>query len=376
VNSSISFVIQHTAQIDGGNSGGPLLVQNSRSNVGFDVIGINTWKTNHREGTNFAVPAAHITQFLDSIGYIQTAIKNEAKIAERMKAFAAITKSKTTSYKDILPFVSMDYMLSVPAISFMAMMSSASDSARIHAREQFHEIEPFGAFRIIIADAIWRTRSNALTFENTAAAQTPAVINVNFSENGKPVQSEWKYDEGYFSLINFGGLRIKQFRTKASKNYNPDAGAHATVAFPNNDFQTTIYEIGLSRFYNRYIGQGGAFGFNMIDIPAQNEHSEPEKVTNVCIIFNALILQRPIEISKFHIIPYGRVPLAMNLGNALYASVGADFGAKFGMAFKNGNFVYLGLEYRMRFAKYLASEYRGILPERLNSFGITLGYEY
>lgn len=42
-------LIQHTAQVDAGSSGGPLLIRDEQAATGYAVIGINTWKAAGRE---------------------------------------------------------------------------------------------------------------------------------------------------------------------------------------------------------------------------------------------------------------------------------------------------------------------------------------
>ena len=37
-------LVQHTAQVDAGSSGGPLLIRDENAAAGFAVVGINTWK--------------------------------------------------------------------------------------------------------------------------------------------------------------------------------------------------------------------------------------------------------------------------------------------------------------------------------------------
>lgn len=49
-------LVQHTAQVDAGSSGGPLLIRDENAAAGFAVVGINTWKASDRENTNFAIP--------------------------------------------------------------------------------------------------------------------------------------------------------------------------------------------------------------------------------------------------------------------------------------------------------------------------------
>lgn len=64
-----SFFIQHSAPIDSGNSGGPLLVKSPNSSGGghngYEVIGINSAKAVFRQSTNFAIPATSIKNFIN-----------------------------------------------------------------------------------------------------------------------------------------------------------------------------------------------------------------------------------------------------------------------------------------------------------------------
>lgn len=60
-----SFFIQHSAPIDSGNSGGPLLIKSPNSPEGYEVIGINSAKAVFRQSTNFAIPVTSIKNFID-----------------------------------------------------------------------------------------------------------------------------------------------------------------------------------------------------------------------------------------------------------------------------------------------------------------------
>lgn len=55
------YIVQHTAPIDGGSSGGPLLSSDNR------VLGVNTWKAGERENVGLAIPAPYIKEFVASI---------------------------------------------------------------------------------------------------------------------------------------------------------------------------------------------------------------------------------------------------------------------------------------------------------------------
>ena len=56
--------IQHTAQVDPGNSGGPLLIPQQSAPGGYTVVGINTLKASRRQAANFAIPINTIQTFI------------------------------------------------------------------------------------------------------------------------------------------------------------------------------------------------------------------------------------------------------------------------------------------------------------------------
>lgn len=78
----IEYVIQHSALIDPGSSGGPLLIRNTEDENRWDVAGINTWSVNDRDSTYFAIPTFEVQDYLgmvyQSVDGDQDAILEEA----------------------------------------------------------------------------------------------------------------------------------------------------------------------------------------------------------------------------------------------------------------------------------------------------------
>ncbi|MDR3123805.1 MAG: serine protease, partial [Treponema sp.] len=58
--------IQHTAQIDPGNSGGPLLIPVEGVPAGYAVVGINTLSARFRQAANFSIPVYRVNAFLNT----------------------------------------------------------------------------------------------------------------------------------------------------------------------------------------------------------------------------------------------------------------------------------------------------------------------
>lgn len=74
-----SVAIQHTASIDPGSSGGPLLI---KKNGKYHIVGINTWKASYRDGVAIAIPAADIDTFLLSL---DNPITNNLHVLENLQ---------------------------------------------------------------------------------------------------------------------------------------------------------------------------------------------------------------------------------------------------------------------------------------------------
>lgn len=111
-NDSLSL-IQHTAQIDAGSSGVPLLVRNNDQENSYRVVGLNTWKAVARENANFAIPAAEIERFCNTF---MSAPKPDIKSLKRRAD--DMLKAAQKDYKDVLPYIAYEYLSEVTPRSF------------------------------------------------------------------------------------------------------------------------------------------------------------------------------------------------------------------------------------------------------------------
>ena len=59
-------IIQHSASIDPGSSGGPLLLKNDEGK--YEILGVNTWKAFYREGVGLAIGKEDVQAFIASLG--------------------------------------------------------------------------------------------------------------------------------------------------------------------------------------------------------------------------------------------------------------------------------------------------------------------
>ena len=83
-----SRIIQHTASIDPGSSGGPLLLKNAEGK--YEILGINTWKAFYREGVGLAIGKEDVQAFLASLASPKAA----RGLALRLPQFAGLGSAK------------------------------------------------------------------------------------------------------------------------------------------------------------------------------------------------------------------------------------------------------------------------------------------
>ena len=105
IDPSISTVIQHSAQIAAGNSGGPLLIASKSAADGYEVVGVNTWKAVGRDATNFSIPAGLVLKLIDKSKNPEddSVLKNN-----RTEKFKAVLTDSTRDYTELVKFISYD----------------------------------------------------------------------------------------------------------------------------------------------------------------------------------------------------------------------------------------------------------------------------
>ena len=101
-NDSNRWVIQHTAQIDAGSSGGPLLVKDGSA---YKVAGVNTWKVSNRDEMNLSISSKDLSQFIATLGNAHK--ENPENLTTLYNQMAADVQN---GYRNVLPHLSYTYM--------------------------------------------------------------------------------------------------------------------------------------------------------------------------------------------------------------------------------------------------------------------------
>lgn len=220
VDSNITTIIQHSAQVDSGNSGGPLLVSDSKAKSGYSVVGINTWKAFSRENTNFAIPASIVKKTVDSI------ISSKgvpSSIDNKIKLFTEAINDTETTFEYFSKYVSNSMVASFRSIEFTNIYQEASSSARDTILSCF-VYNPIQGVKYSISYYMYKrfrkySKIVDFTVESIEDFEKGKKVVFSIGENEKVI-SYWIIEQGIWKVFNFDDLAKDETKEQEKKDTN------------------------------------------------------------------------------------------------------------------------------------------------------------
>jgi len=196
--------IQHTAQVDAGNSGGPLLIAQRNAPSGYAAAGINTLKGIQRQAANYAVPVNILQTFINNALNPMPETYREA-LDQRLAKFTEGLNKITPVYPHISEFLSSSCIGENAEYAFEEMIIKANKTV---TRTFFLKCEEsiIDAMGIAVAWTIQESikgRSDVIASvkEVTGSDEEYTVV---FTINGRDVTSVWIREHGNWRIKNFG----------------------------------------------------------------------------------------------------------------------------------------------------------------------------
>lgn len=228
INPDITKLIQHSAQVDPGNSGGPLLRKTKSGE--YVVVGVNTWKALNRQAANFSLPALIVQDFIRT-SLTHSNVKDPVTaVTERAAAFEEIVADWDAEYEDIVPYISMDFVADFGKDIFNNVLKKASANTKKTIVNEFLFESPIAGFRYAIAWYVFSeyhkndksSSDDEITlygYEVTEPEEDDETIEVIYNLPGtkKIVRSEWIYENGIWQLYSFKYGKNSKPKAKAEK---------------------------------------------------------------------------------------------------------------------------------------------------------------
>lgn len=209
-------VIQHTAQVDPGSSGGPLLVLQENVKtitkevmVGkkkktvtenviekeYKVVGMNTWKAYNRENANFSLLAHDVLNFVNNHNNTASLAKTE-NTEQLQNKVEKYMESINTSSADMVPFISTKMVTGLSESQLSTMLKNVSQKANNELRDG----DAVEGLKMLVADNV------------KASIKKPAELKVNnVYVNGDKGNATFNYGKKQFNSTwenNYDGWQV------------------------------------------------------------------------------------------------------------------------------------------------------------------------
>jgi serine protease Do len=196
--------IQHTAQVDPGNSGGPLLIVQASSPGGYAVVGINTLSALWRQAANYAIPSATARTFI-SAALTTRPDTYRANLDARLAAFVEGLGENRAAYPHIASYLSSACVGENAEYAMSELFDNGSRSIQ-QAFIQKCEDSVVAAMGYAVAWTIEKSIRGqgvirAALKEVTGSGEEYTVV---FTINNKDYSSVWIREYGIWRIRSFG----------------------------------------------------------------------------------------------------------------------------------------------------------------------------
>lgn len=374
-------LIQHTAQVDAGSSGGPLLIRDEQAATGYTVIGINTWKAAGRENTNFAIPARAIDDLLQNYPSNTQLLLTRDEVSKRA---TEMLRAAQSSYQAMMPFVSYQYVSNISADTFYDLVIAASDPATDAMESCFEQGSPLEGIRIGLADIICRQFSGKnYTFSTVASLDTIArKAEVVYTAGNKSISTQWMMEQGRWRLVDAENVKASNIEPNGiSKSYGFGTSVYLGLISPLNNAFDLSYSLAFKRTILTFVTYeitGSLLKINTEKTEWEdlNEVIKPG-TQNVFDIDLNLGGQLPVKCGPIYLVPYAKVLGGLYLGSEL-TGIDYGFGAGVEVAYKFGyqNYVFINLGYLGKKMKPFDDQEYRMKSKTLSGLACSIGISF
>jgi S1-C subfamily serine protease len=217
---------QHSAPIDPGNSGGPLLIGDPSDSSSFKVVGINTWMVLGRQNVNFAVSLDKLREAFSRLPDPKETLDPAAAV--RVKAGSLVTSlnAKEWSRFESSRFISSQMVMRQGWSAFTDMLPSLNDAEREDWVQRFLQASPVETLQQTVYSRIYKAlhmKDQSVVLDSVD--QLPDVdrerrVRTGLSAGKKVFYLDWHEDSGSWKVLEAGiptaGLTGPRKRTEGA----------------------------------------------------------------------------------------------------------------------------------------------------------------
>ena len=351
------LVIQHTAQVDAGNSGGPLLVQQVVSrDTTYMVVGINTWKAFWRENTNLSTRIADLEDFVASYEQKKSVVENE-KLNDAAANFA---KDLSKGYAAVVDYFSPKILQNMTDDMLVILLKKVDDY--ISSVIRYGDAE-YGIRMLVVKDMCDKMRNDKVVVVKSATDHGDGTGNTVLLENKSDVPYSWQHFDDGWKIVKTNSVNLDKTKVYVGYQKSRFRGMiGSTICMP---IQKTE---GFGLMFHCMFILGSYFSTG-IDIGMQGYYPDvhpwyaiygqydPSRKYGFAAQINAGF-QVPISRGRIAVTPYAHGGFGFDLVKQydFFGELESDTkpvavakgGIRVGYVFDNGNQVYLAPEYKLK----------------------------
>ena len=407
-------VIQHTAQVDPGSSGGPLLVlkENSKDKSvalkEYKVVGMNTWKAFHRENANFSLMAKDILKVVNNIGATSSSMKNNDEV-EFQNQVEKFIESFNKSSIEMSAFISNKMATSLSEDQLTAMLKNISTNANNSLRDG----DAIDGLKIMVADNIKSQIRTTADLKVGNVSTNGDSGTVTFTYRKKQYTSSWEKNSDGWQLTSTDIIKTDVNGNRAVESgfrvldLDGCGNVSLDLMFPLTDTyyfddemwnQKTSYTdktkfgISYAQFFSRFVNWNASFDYGMVErhntdivyYNMDNEYTVEETTTDLkyFTLVSGFGAQCPMAVNRFYFAPDVKAQIGFRngIGNFLedndhdmgfIACVEATFNV--GFMFSDESVIYIGGGINR---KKILSELSDNSLDKLKYFVLRVGYVF
>ena len=411
-------VIQHTAQVDPGSSGGPLLVlkENTKRESGdksvalkeYKVVGMNTWKAFRRENANFSLMAKDILKVVNNLGTVSSSMKNDDEVGLQNQVEKFIESFNKSSI-EMSAFISNKMATSLSEDQLTAMLKNISTNANNSLRDG----DAVDGLKIMVADNI-KSQIRTLSDLKVGSLSTNGDSGtVTFTYRKKQYTSSWEKNSDGWQLTSTDIIKTDVNGNRAVESgfrvLDLDGCGNVSLdfMFPLTDTyyfedefwsekadytDKTKFGISYAHFFSRFVNWNASFDYGMVErhntdivyYNMDNEYTVEETTTDLKYfsLVTGFGAQCPMAVNRFYFAPDVKAQIGFRngIGNFLedndhdmgfIACVEATFNV--GFMFSDESIIYIGGGINR---KKILSELSDNSLDKLKYFVLRIGYVF
>ena len=411
-------VIQHTAQVDPGSSGGPLLVlkENTKRESGdksvalkeYKVVGMNTWKAFRRENANFSLMAKDILKVVNNLGAVSASMKNNDEVGFQNQVEKFIESFNKSSI-EMSTFISNKMATSLSEDQLTAMIKNISTNANNSLRDG----DAIDGLKIMVADNI-KSQIRTLSDLKVGSLSTNGDSGtVTFTYRKKQYTSSWEKNSEGWQLTSTDIIKTDVNGNRAVESgfrvLDLDGCGNVSMDFMFPLMDTYYFEdefwsekadytdktkfgISYAQFFSRFVNWNASFDYGMVErhntdivyYNMDNEYTVEETTTDLkyFTLVSGFGAQCPMAVNRFYFAPDVKAQIGFRngIGNFLedndhdmgfIACVEATFNV--GFMFSDESIIYIGGGINR---KKILSELSDNSLDKLKYFVLRVGYVF